>query len=134
MYQSPFTSGESFTYAWVLHGTINRVVYLYATLDSSLPLQLQTDILWWIDDIPIHNTTLVNLIDTTSRTFYFCEEYILKLCLENCEICSTSIHLCSISLLPKTFRLIPVEFAASSMSPIQRLALIHNSLPAQCCG
>lgn len=46
----------------VLHGTTNAVTYLQSTIDSILPADLRSNVLFGLDDILVHHTTADGLL------------------------------------------------------------------------
>lgn len=69
-------------------------MYLQSTMANHWPDKIQSDILWWLDDILIHSVKLDYHLFTIQRFFAFCEAHNDKLHPAKCTLFTISVRWC----------------------------------------
>lgn len=90
--QSFITPDGIFSPTRVLHGTIHAVTYLQSTLSAHLPASLKNNLLFWLDDILLYDTSPKKLFASTRIFFQFCVKRNLRLHPGKCVLFSTSVR------------------------------------------
>jgi len=78
----------------VPHGTTNAVTHLQSSITTTLPEELKSSILVWLDDILVHAPTIPELIEKLNALFDYCASYNLKLHPLKCILFATVVRWC----------------------------------------
>ena len=124
--QSFVTPDGVYTPTRVLHGTTIAVTYLNSTLAYLLPADLLNGVLYWLDDILLHDKTIKGLFKSMEKLFSIFKDRNLKLHPEKCCFFATSIRWCG-SLLSSA----GVRFDPRRIDGIQKMQLPTNGAHLQ---
>jgi hypothetical protein len=93
-YQSFLTPDRVYTPTRVLNGTTKAVTHLQSALGEILLTDLRSAVLYWLDDILLHASTVKGLLTAMRKLFGMCAEYNLKLHPNKCILYATEITWC----------------------------------------
>lgn len=92
--QSFVTPDGIFMPTRVLHGTSKAAMYSQSTMAAFLPKTLRKNLLWWLNDILIHSTTIENHLFAIRSFLEFCVANNLKFHHSKCTLFAVPISWC----------------------------------------
>jgi len=92
--QSFITPDGIYSPTRVLHGTTNAVTHLQSALAEILPNGIAKQLLLWLDDMLLHNTTIHGLLQDIRELLALCASYNIKLHPAKCILFATTIRWC----------------------------------------